>query len=151
MKHSIFILIASFLFIISGVFVSCNKSNPSSPIQSCAKDDNLFGSWKGTMQGDTSSFIFSTTSFTWSERDGYPEEAYSYSGQYCTDTNTNPKNLDLTIQSSSENEPLGKLQMLIYKISQDSLWVCGPPPGIPIRATKFTSDSFVTYILIKQN
>lgn len=106
-----------------------------------AYSSELEGTWICTVPG---TFIFDGNNWSFTDPDEWGE------GTFVTSTSTNPKQLDMYIQNTSETFYSGKTMLSIYNIENNALYLAIGEPGSPYRPTSFTDMNARQYKCYKQ-
>ena len=95
----------------------------------------LTGTWTGTEDtGEPYTFVFSETDWSMThDGDGDWQQ-----GTYTTNDNASPKQLDLYITGSSDNQSIAEIALFIYKIEGNTLTLTGSEPGDSYRPSEFS-------------
>jgi uncharacterized protein (TIGR03067 family) len=98
----------------------------------------LSGTWEGTDNtGEPYTIVFTATDWSITHDSGGDWQK----GTYTANDNTNPKQLDLYITGSSDNEFISKIALFIYKIDGNTLTLTGSEPGDSYRPLEFSEGN----------
>ena len=106
------------------------------PTQQSASSGNLVGSWTGYETGHTDQWTFI---FTQAEARSICINSEVYRATYKTNTQTDPKQIDIIITQCSDPSYVGKVTYGIYKIEGNTLFLNANEPGDLNRPATFSS------------
>ena len=129
------------------LFLSCSDDKGTEPNENLTE---LEGTWIGyELDGEPGDWTFSFSGNEGSVHNHNYEE--SYSGTFTINSQTSPKQIDLTIEECSYSPFIGETSLGIYEIEDNTLTFAGCEPGENVRPTTFSTEGNPrVYILNKQ-